>query len=241
VDAVLGWREREGDGRAALRYASASSGDARRMDIEGEGDLLRRGLVGDLAALQQLVAWLTPTVQVRCARALLASAGAARRDLREEVEDMAQEVFTCLFEHDARVLRSWDPSRGLSLRGFVGMVARRRVGAILAVRKRNPWYEEPMEAEAVDRALSEVGEVEVRLGAHQVLTEALRRTDAGLSERGRQLLEWMIRDGLPNEELRERTAMSDAALYQWRSRLTKAVREQVEALLNEGGGSGGVG
>lgn len=237
--AARGWSWGVGDADRGMRYGGAARTEVRDMEVAEEAALLSAGLVGDASALRRLVVWLTPVIQVRCARALVGTAGAARRDLREEVEDMAQEVFTTLFEHDARVLRAWDPSRGLTLRGFVGLVARRKVNGILAVRKRNPWYEEPMEAEAVERALADVAETERRLASHQVLQVALARTDEGLSERGRELLSWLIRDGLTVEEIKERSGLNEAAIYQWRSRLTKAVRGHVEALLAEGDGRPG--
>jgi len=47
---------------------------------------------------------------------------AAGRDVRQEVADLIQEVFMALFADDARVLRSWQPERGLSLDNFVGLV-----------------------------------------------------------------------------------------------------------------------
>lgn len=205
------------------------------MDEEEELRLVALAVAGRMDAMERLVAWLTPVIQVRAARALLAGSGGAHRNLREEVEDMTQEVFTTLLEHQGRVLRAWRPGAGLSLRNFVGMVARRRVGAIMSVRKRNPWYEEPVDDGAVERALPTTIDAEARVGAAQVVTEALRCTGAELSERGQAMLGWMIRDGLTSDEIRARTAMTDAAIYQWRSRISRSLRAHVERLMSEDG------
>ena len=100
------------------------------MNAEDTADLVRRALAGDQGTLTRLVAVLTPVIQARVARTLLAhrSPLASGRDLRQEVEDQIQEVFLALFARDGRVLRSWLSERGLSLENFVGRVAERMSG-----------------------------------------------------------------------------------------------------------------
>lgn len=219
--------------RVTVRAGVGVSG----LEAGEEQRLLERALVGTPEDVRRLCAYLVPVIQARVARALVASGhGGRHRNLREEVEDLTQDVFTLLFEHDARVLRAWSADRGLSLRNFVGMVARRKTNAVLSVRKRNPWYEEPMEDAAVERALPEAASSERQLAARQLLGEAMRRAAEEQSERGRVLLELMFKDGLDNPELVKRTGLKDTAVYQWRSRLTRTVRRHLEALSGEGGG-----
>jgi RNA polymerase sigma factor (sigma-70 family) len=220
----------------AVGYHGAVVTGAATVSTEDERLLLERGLTGSPAEVQALVRYLLPVIQVRVGRVLAASGGGGRRNLREEIEDLTQDVFTTLFERDGAVLRCWSPSRGLSLRNFVGMVARRKASAVLAVRKRNPWYEEPMEAEAVERALADVQGAESALAAKELAQEALRRTSEEQSERGKRLLELMIDQGQSNEEVQAETGMSDSAVYQWRSRLTRTLRKHFEAVFHEGGG-----
>ncbi len=215
--------------------------EASVLSAAEEGELLRRGLVGSPPEAGALVRYLAPVVQVRVGRALACSAGGSRRrNLREEVEDMSQEVFTTLFADDAKVLRAWSPERGLSLRNFVGMVARRKTNGLLGVRKRNPWYEQPMDDAAVERALPEAADAESRVVAKQVMAEAMRRTAAAQSERGRLMLQLMIRDGKSNPEVVEATGLKLDAVYQWRSRLTRVLRQHLEELMDEDPGTGGL-
>ena len=54
-------------------------------------DLVSRALAVDAAAVRQLVDLLTPVIQRRAARALLRRPRRADRDIRQEVEDLAQE------------------------------------------------------------------------------------------------------------------------------------------------------
>lgn len=206
------------------------------MSTGEETELLRLGLVGGRQELNALVMYLMPVVQLRVGRVLAGAAGGSRRrNLREEVEDMAQEVFALLFEHDAKILRAWSPDRGLSLRNFVGMVARRKARAILGVRKRNPWYEEPIEDSVVERALPEAADAERRLAAKELLAKAMARLEAEQSERGRRLAELIFKDGLTNPEIVSATGLKTDAVYQWRSRLTRALRKHIDTLMAEEG------
>jgi DNA-directed RNA polymerase specialized sigma24 family protein len=118
------------------------------MDREDTAGLVRRALAGDQTALNPLVAALTPVVQARVARTLLArrSRLASGRDLRQEVEDLSQEVFLSLFSRDAHVLRGWQAERGLSIENFVGLVSERLVVSSLRSGKRNPWKRSPRTA-----------------------------------------------------------------------------------------------
>jgi RNA polymerase sigma-70 factor (ECF subfamily) len=43
-------------------------------------------------------------------------------------QDLIQEVWVTLLEDDARQLRQWDPARGATLEGYVGMVTQREFG-----------------------------------------------------------------------------------------------------------------
>ena len=74
------------------------------------------------------MALLTPVIQARVARTLLARRShlGSDRNVRQEVEDMTQEIFLLLFHKGGQVLRSWEAGRGLSLKNFVGLVSERR-------------------------------------------------------------------------------------------------------------------
>lgn len=223
--------------RVAARSTLATSRDQEiRLSTGEETELLRQALTGGRHQLNALVSFLMPVVQLRISRVLSTAAGASRRrNLREEVEDMSQEVFATLFDNDAKVLRAWSPDRGLSLRNFVGMVARRKAHAILSVRKRNPWYEEPIEDSVVERALPEAADAEGSLAAKQIIATAMARLEAEQSERGKHIAGLIFKDGLDNAEVVAATGLKTDAVYQWRSRLTRALRKHIDTLMAEEG------
>ena len=133
------------------------------MDNEEAAGLVRRALAADQSALTRLVAILTPVVQARVARTLLArrSLLAGGRNVRQEVEDLAQEVFLSLFSRDSHILRSWQSERGLGLESFVGLVTERHVVSFLRSGRRNPNRETPTLMEDLEPAAPDRGPEEV--------------------------------------------------------------------------------
>jgi len=197
------------------------------MDSEDTASLLRRALDGDQTALTELVALLTPVIQARVARTLLARQAllAGRRDVRQEVEDLSQEVFLALFERDGHDLRSWQPERGLSLPNFVGLVAKRTVLSILRSGRRNPWKEElSLEDHEVDAEAPERGPEEVA-ASREHLALLLDRLRESLSPLGWQLFDLLFVQELSQAEVQAATGLSADAVYAWRSRLRRVAQK----------------
>lgn len=187
--------------------------------------LVERALTRQAAATRAFVDHVTPVIQARIARALMRRrAGAAGRDVRQEVEDQTQSVMVALFDADARVLRSWDPERGLSLKNFVGLVAERHVAGVLRSARRSPWTEDPTLSTELDD-FEDARPTPERLATDRELAAAvLDRMRARLSPLGLKLFEALMVEARPTEEVCSETGMARAALYTWRSRLTKLVK-----------------
>ncbi|MCB9727282.1 MAG: sigma-70 family RNA polymerase sigma factor [Deltaproteobacteria bacterium] len=171
-----------------------------------------------------------PTVHFRVARQLMRSrAGARGRDIRQEVEDMVQDVFYELFRDDGKRLRGWDPKRGLSLANYVGMVAEQRVLANLRSGRRSPWTEDPSEAEALDGgdvgSRRVTGPSERVVSARERLDLVLDRMRASVSDQGYRIFEMLFVEQRDVEEVCEEMGLQAGAVYTWRSRLRKRVAE----------------
>jgi RNA polymerase sigma-70 factor (ECF subfamily) len=201
--------------------------------MDATPELVQRALSHDREALRSLVEALTPVIQSRVARGLLRRATAASgRSIRQEVEDLTQEVFVSLFAEGGRALRAWDPRRGLSLVNFVGFLAERQVASILRTARRNPWTEDPTLAEELDAPM-EGGGVEVRLTSQQTLEALLGRLREELSPLGLSLFEQLFVQQREVAEVCERMGMSRDAVYAWQSRLGKVVRRLGAELMSE--------
>lgn len=195
-------------------------------------ELLADALGGDEQALERLVDRLTPVVQARVARVVLARlAGAASPGVCSQVEDLTQEVFMLLFAEGGRVLRSWRPERGLSLENFAGLVACRRAISLLRTGRREAWKEDPTLDEEQEQPSPEA-DPEAQAASRQELRLLLERLREELSPLGWQLFDLLLIRGRGVEEVERATGMSRDALYAWRSRLrrlAKRLRQQMRS------------
>lgn len=200
------------------------------MDAEESVGLVDGALAGDRLALTRLVAVLTPVVQARVARTLLSRRwGRGGRDIRHEVEDLAQDVFLSLFANQARVLRSWQAERGLSLENFVGLVSERYVVSFLRSGRRNPWKEELASGDELDVRVDEPSADRVAAGRQQLrlLVDGLRDH---LSPLGFHLFQLLFVQELSLPETMAASGLSADAVYAWRSRLRRLARELMSDL-----------
>lgn len=185
--------------------------------------VLPRALAGDAGALGAVVAAFTPVVQARAARAL--ARRAAGRHVRQEVEDMTQEVLCLLFQGDGKILRAWDAARGLSLLNYVGLVAEREVGHVLASGRRSPWALEPTEDAELEAAAGAGPGIEERIASQELFDRIHARLRDELSPKGLELFRLLVTEEVSIEDAAAISGLSVGALYTWRSRLLKRARE----------------
>lgn len=190
------------------------------MDL---ASVLHRGLAGDAGALGALVAAFTPIVQARAARAL--ARRAAGRHVRQEVEDMTQEVLCLLFQNDGKILRAWDAARGLSLLNYVGLVAEREVGHVLASGRRSPWTLDPTDSVELEAAAGAESSVEERMASQELFDRIHARLRDELSPKGLELFRLLVTEEVSFDDAAAISGLSAGALYTWRSRLLKRARE----------------
>jgi DNA-directed RNA polymerase specialized sigma24 family protein len=190
-----------------------------------ERELADRVLSGDAAATRKLVVLVLPVVQARIARMLVRRKTRGGRDVRQEVEDLAQEVFAALFEAEGRVLRAWDPARGLGLASFCGLIAEREVSSILRSGRRSPWAADPTEADVLEKDLAPEPDFEARLATREQLELLVDRVREALSPLGLEMFERLVVREEAVESVCSATGMKADAVYAWKSRLGKLVRK----------------
>lgn len=145
--------------------------------------------------------------------------------MRQEVEDLAQEVFVALFAEDGKVLKAWDPARGLTLASFCGLIAEREAASILRSGRRSPWTEAATELDDLEKQLAEVPDVEVRVSSRQQLARLIDRLREALSPRGLELFHRLVIDDESVESVCASTGMTADAVYAWKSRIGRVVRK----------------
>lgn len=197
-------------------------------------DCVKAALSGDAAQLELLLAAIQPVVHVRVLRGVLRRRSQARgRDLGPDLEDLVQEVFAALFADEGKALLSWDATRGLSFINFVGFLAEREVAMRMRTGRRNPWTEDP----TLDTTLVFLRGVspsdEDRVEARDVLRALSDRLRERLSPLGRQYFQLLLVEDRPIQEVSLQTGTSVDALYAWRSRLRRVLRELRAEILGE--------
>jgi RNA polymerase sigma-70 factor (ECF subfamily) len=196
------------------------------MSGDAEATLVARALARDAAAVRALVDALTPVVQARAARVLGKRAGGTTgRSARQELEDMAQEVFVALFANDARALRGWDRARGLSLANYVGLIAEHQVASILRSGRRSPWTDEPTAVDTLSGTIDDASLPEAHVASREAFEAILQRLRAALTPRGLELFYALFVDGASVESVCQTTAMSEDAVYAAKSRILKVLRK----------------
>jgi|SRR6185312_628217 len=189
------------------------------MNSDDTISLVKRALDGNPTAQNELVALLTPVIQARVARTLARrSLLAGGRSVREEVKDLTQDVLLKLFARDGRVLRSWQPERGLSLANFVGLVAEREALSFLR-RKEEP----SLTVGEIDVVAPDPSPVKAA-ASRQQLALLLERLREELSPQGWQLFDLLFLQDLSQAEVRAASGLSAVAVYAWHSRLRRLAR-----------------
>jgi RNA polymerase sigma-70 factor (ECF subfamily) len=176
------------------------------------------GELGSALALE-----ITPVIRARVARRLRRSGIMSQcGESRYETEDLCQDVLTRLLERGGRLLRQWDPERGLSLRNFVGLIADRFVGGIL--RYKGARKESAMEPGALYDTPCPVPHPAIVAEQREML-EVLRRLLAGrISERGMAVYQLLFVQQQSVLAVADRMGLREGAIYSWRSRIRKQLR-----------------
>jgi RNA polymerase sigma factor (sigma-70 family) len=193
---------------------------------EPDQQLVQAALAGRAGARRELATRLLDVIQREIAAVLRRLATSQARDPRQEVRDLVQEVLVSLFEHDCRELRRWDPERGRSLDSFVRLIARRKAARILGQRKGNPWFDEPVDAQAIDdsEADAEASALARQLEQRNELGSVLDALYARMDDRDHQLFDLLFVQEQDPGQVSEVLGMTRGAVNAWAYRMRKLAR-----------------
>ena len=189
-------------------------------------------LDGDRRAVSAFVRVMTPIVQARAAKAMRGFAVEGSR-ARQELEDMVQDTFLALFANESKLLRGWDPDRGLSFQNFVGLIAYRLALSKLRTQKSNPFNADPTMNEELEQGQEPEPAFDTALAQRDLMVKVVARVRAKLSPLGLSLFTALIIEEREIEDVMMEESMSRDALYAWRSRLLKAIKREYQSLLSE--------
>jgi RNA polymerase sigma factor (sigma-70 family) len=198
------------------------------LSVADERALLAAARGGGRAEVEALVRYLTPHIQKRAAYEVLRRARGPR-PIRREVEDVVHDLWARLFEDDWRVLRAWDPGRGVCLRGFVAMVTTRMVIDLQRSRHATAYLEDT--GVDVEGPADPQADPEARVQARHLLAGLVRRLKARLSPAAEAVFDSMYLEGADMEEAVARTGLTKASVYSHRKRISRAALEVAGELM----------
>lgn len=189
-------------------------------------DLVGRAFRGDPQARSTLVDRLMPVVQARVRRRL----GWGRPPV--EVDDVVQEVWMRLVDSGGATLRRYDPTRGASFEGYVGMVAEREIGNYLdkvRSQKRGGHMSAVGSKELDDRPISSPNPEE-QAASREQLGQLAKHLETELPPKGQLVFRHLYSDGLPPQEVALAIGVNVQVVYNWQHK----IRELARRLFGQG-------
>lgn len=171
-----------------------------------------------------LIEALSPVIRRSVTRRLRRRSGGCR-SVEQEVDDMVQTVLLAVFAERGGALEAWDPARGVDLPAFVALVAAREVDSLLRSRRRNPWTEEPVLAEALDAAPVSRVDPETQAGSRRMLSTVAAHMRARTSPLGFTIFEMLFLQGREPQDIAAAVGLRVAAVHTWKCRLSRAARD----------------
>lgn len=195
-----------------------------RTRASGDSELLARALDGDEAALRILVPRLLRVIAARVRRAF-----AKRFAVSEEPNDLVQEVWIALLSQDGKALRAYDPDRGVSLEGFVGLISEREIATRLiasSAQKRGGRVRH----EPIDERTSETGSgtPEQHVAGHELARRLVAHLEESLPPRGMLVFRYSFTDGLAAEEVAQILGINVQVVYNWQHKIRTISRSFLE-------------
>lgn len=193
------------------------------LHLEGRGDpleLIERAFGGEPQARSLLVDRLMPVIQARVRRRI----GGLRPAV--DVEDAVQEIWLRLVDHRGAMLRKYDPTRGASFEGYVGMVAERELGNYLEKarsQKRGGHLTAVESAEVEARPVSSPNPEE-QAASREQLGRLARHLEAELPPKGQLVFRYLYSDGVAPNEVAQAIGVNVQVVYNWQHKIRELAR-----------------
>lgn len=195
---------------------------------------MHRALSGDPALARRFAESVLDRVHVEVGFTLRLLTRTSPGRLAQHRDDLIQTSILYLYESGGKALRSWDPSAGMNLSSYIGLVVRRRVFRIFRYKRNNPSASDTLVPEDIERALDAAppssGSLEDEL-AEACNLVAVRKCveSAEMSERDRRLYRAFYIDERPADMICMEEKISQDGLHQ----ALKRMRDRLKRCLQK--------
>jgi RNA polymerase sigma factor (sigma-70 family) len=196
-----------------------------REEARADAFLVYRALSGEADSVSALVARLIPVVSARVRR------GLARRGLAPELApDLTQEVWLSLLASQGRALRQYDPSRGASLEGYVGMISEREIGNRLQMQRAKKRAGKVVSMEGIEIVdPSARNDPESEVATAELAARLGRHLESVLPARGLLVFRFAFTDGLAPERIAAILGVELQVIYNWQHRIRDVARRFLDS------------
>ena len=185
--------------------------------------LIELALRGRRAAVRSLTRRLLPVVHARV-NVYFSRRGGQMMD-GQDAHDLAQDAWLRLFANDGALLRAYDPERGKSLEGYVGMLVRRElwIAAERAGRAKRGGGERGAELNDQTTA-GGVDDPERTLVERDLLDRVWAYLESQLPARGALVLRLLYEDDVKPAEAAELMGVKLQVVYNWQHKIRGLAR-----------------
>jgi len=188
--------------------------------------LIRAALAGHSTALRVLVRRLLPVIHARVKTFLRTRSGTAIGS--DDASDLVQQVWTTLMQEDGHALRAYDPTRGKSLEGYVGMICQRElwraVEKLRAQKREGERQAVPLDERRQETVGNGLSGPEKVAAAREHLQALLWHLEHVLDARDRVVMRCLYHDAMSAEETASMLGVATQVVYKSQHRIRSAAR-----------------
>lgn len=190
--------------------------------------LIKLVVTGDRLSIRELIKRLTPTIQASAAQTLsLFDSKIEPTHTHAELADYCQDIFMHLFENNCKVLMTWDPDKGMTLKSFISLITKRRVISSLRSHKKTNFLDENIINERLD-SLKTPNE-QSRHSNYNFVVHLIRALKKTISEQGYEIFVLLFLYEQSIDEISQTTGLSKNSIYVWKNR----IRNQAKNITKE--------
>jgi len=188
-------------------------------------ETVSQAVAGNKAAIGLLVSNLTPVIQLAVAHILRRSTPPYQHNHVDlDIADYCQNVFMLLFKNNSKVLKDWDPAKGMNLKSYISLIAKRQVISSLRKVKFTQSLDDDSINENIESFLKTPDEGHQFVNRH-LLIRIISCLKNEISEFGYEIFVQIFLYGFSAEEIANKTNLSKNSIYVWKNRLKKHVKK----------------
>lgn len=194
-------------------------------------EIVTKAVAGDRLAVRLLIKNLTPVIQLAVVHVLKRyTQNYQHNHIHLDVADYCQDVFVSMFKNNSKVLRGWNPNKGMNLKSYISLITKRLVISSLRQVKFTQSLDDDSISENIDSYLKTPDEGIQFINRH-LLFRIIKALKNEISELGYEIFVQIFLYGFSAEEIAKKTNLSKNSIYVWKNRLkthAKKISDELE-------------